>query len=434
MIAPMNAGTLPSRLRSARFLATALLFSIAGSGLADYPRRGASPIVDGAQLLSKQDAATLLVEIATFTKQTGMEVAVFTVPSYLGQGTGDASFEAFATNLFNQNGIGNARRNDGLMLLVAKAERKIRIEVGSGHGRSLDAPMKVVLDTVMTPEFKAGRFSEGILVGAREMMRRARTTTSTSAAHALTGRPTSARPPAPTARPFAEAPPGYTPPPVAPPRATPSSGGQSEPHQAPPTTAPDAGWLAPLLALLGIGGAFFFGPLAAVAALGAVALLFWFRSRRRRCGECRVRMLPLSELEDDRFLQPGQIREEQIGAVNYEVLVCPSCQKQRIIRHSRWFSGFSDCPQCGNKTLSSESTIIAQPTYTSPGERLIKRRCHHCSHRAEHTQVIPMREHSTSLSVSAGGGSFGGSSGSDHSSGGHSSGGHSSGGGASGGW
>ena len=432
----MKAGVLPFRLRQFWFVIAALALS-AAEVRGDYPRHGTDSVADSAHLLTASDAATLRSEIASFKARTGAELVVFTLPSYLSLGTADASFESFATRLFNRNGIGDAGRNDGLMLLVAKAERKIRIETGTGYGRSLDAPMKAVIDTVMTPRFKAGNFSGGILEGARALMRGAQTRRATAATQpAPRGetsapqrqspppQPASPRPvvtPPPGAQPpaerFAEAPPGYTPRSVQPERkVVPRKEGKLLTVNSPPS--PWRGVSSVVLVVL---------------ALGSVALLLWLRCRRAYCEQCRVKMLPLSETEDDQHLQPGQVREEQLGSVNYEVLSCPSCRGQKILKRARWFSGFSHCPRCGNKTLTTTSVILVQPTHTRTGKRQTSSRCHHCSHRSESTSVMPMLQNSSamsSFSSSSGSGFSGGGS----SSGGHSSGGHSSGGGASGGW
>src|SRR5690606_2195427 len=71
------------------------------------------------------------------------------------------------------------------------------------------------------------------------------------------------------------------------------------------------------LAALGLGGA------------GVVAL----RRRRRRCAACKVQMLALDELADDAHLSAGQQAEERLGAVDYEVLICPGCQASKTIVH-----------------------------------------------------------------------------------------------------
>ena len=74
-------------------------------------------------------------------------------------------FESYATSLFNHWKIGNRKENDGVMLLVAKADRKVRIELGAGYGSSMNRSMKQVIDHTIVPEFKRGAFGKGIYKG-----------------------------------------------------------------------------------------------------------------------------------------------------------------------------------------------------------------------------------------------------------------------------
>lgn len=75
--------------------------------------------------------------------------------------------EAFVTNLFNSWGIGDRQRNDGVLLLVATNDRKVRIEVGSGYGAGYDSAMQRVIDDNILPFFRRGEDSEGIASGVR---------------------------------------------------------------------------------------------------------------------------------------------------------------------------------------------------------------------------------------------------------------------------
>ncbi len=82
---------------------------------------------------------------------TGVSVTVLTIDSFRAYTADDISFERFATRLFNHWGIGNADRNDGILLLVAKKDRKVRIELGKGYPSSYDARAKEIIDTVIVP-------------------------------------------------------------------------------------------------------------------------------------------------------------------------------------------------------------------------------------------------------------------------------------------
>lgn len=75
-------------------------------------------------------------------KKTGIEAVVVTINSIGDYQTGDATIEAFATNLFNTWGIGHKKENNGVLILVAVKDRKARIELGKGYGREYDSAMK----------------------------------------------------------------------------------------------------------------------------------------------------------------------------------------------------------------------------------------------------------------------------------------------------
>ncbi|MDF2689083.1 MAG: hypothetical protein K0Q80_2048, partial [Microvirga sp.] len=86
------------------------------------------------------------------------QVVVATVPSLEG-----ASIEDYANRLFRTWRLGEAKINNGVLLLVAPKEREVRIEVGYGlEGTLTDALAKLVIVTIITPNFQQGRFSDGI--------------------------------------------------------------------------------------------------------------------------------------------------------------------------------------------------------------------------------------------------------------------------------
>ena len=99
--------------------------------------------------------------ILELKQKTNAEVAVVTVDS-----TGPLSIEEYAVNLFQRFGIGQKGRDNGVLLLVAYKDRHMRIEVGYGlEGAVTDATSSRIINAIMTPEFKEGRFSDGIEKG-----------------------------------------------------------------------------------------------------------------------------------------------------------------------------------------------------------------------------------------------------------------------------
>ncbi len=166
-------------------------------------------------------------------------------------------------------------------------------------------------------------------------------------------------------------------------------------------------------------------------------LPYWFskmglRKAPRNGPKTGLPMRRLSEAEEDKYLTPGQQKEEKLGSVDYDVWVTPNAEEIVILRYPSWWSSYTDCPQCQHKTLSQKTTTVVQPTYTGTGTGQTVYTCHHCGHTKTTTFVIPKKERSESSD-----GSSWSSSGSSWSSGGRSwsSGGGSSswGGGSSGG-
>ncbi|GAB4470965.1 MAG: hypothetical protein OHK0018_00490 [Erythrobacter tepidarius] len=133
----------------------------------DYPPRPDGPVYDGANILSPATEAQLDATLRAYNKQTGRAIIVATVPSL-----GGASIETYATTLFSDKwGIGGAKRDAGLLLLIAPNERKLRIEVGYGlHGYFGGIMAGRVINDVITPRFKEGNFDAGVTEGVAAIL------------------------------------------------------------------------------------------------------------------------------------------------------------------------------------------------------------------------------------------------------------------------
>jgi uncharacterized protein len=145
--------------------------AIAQTTQAGYPQRQDPILNDYSQILlpAEQDELRTLLEYLRDT--TGIEAVVVTIPSIAMYNTGDRSFEAFATNLFNAWGIGDAQRNDGVLVLFSEGDRTVRIELGRGYSRAYDARMQLVIDEYMLPRFRETNYSAGLYNGTLAMMR-----------------------------------------------------------------------------------------------------------------------------------------------------------------------------------------------------------------------------------------------------------------------
>lgn len=123
-------------------------------------------VVDEGQLLDPATRQQLSQTLQAHEQATGEQVVVVTVPNL--QGT---SIEDFGYQLGRAWGIGQKDKNNGALLIVARDDRKLRIEVGYGlEDRLTDAQASVILNQVITPAFKAGNYSQGIRDGVAAML------------------------------------------------------------------------------------------------------------------------------------------------------------------------------------------------------------------------------------------------------------------------
>lgn len=124
-------------------------------------------------------------------------------------------------------------------------------------------------------------------------------------------------------------------------------------------------------------------------------------------------MQVLSEEDDDAFLDAGQLTEERIESVDYQYYYCKPCGFRKIIRVETWFSEYSECPNCNDKTLRETSTTLVEPTERAPGKRKVLHKCMHCKYKHRFKEEIPKLESWSSDSGDyggGGGGDFGGGS------------------------
>ena len=123
-------------------------------------------VVDTADLLPAADERALERELAAHETATGHQVVVATVPSLDGR-----NVETYANELFREWKLGRAEQNDGVLFLVARDDRKTRIEVGYGLEATLtDIQSGTILRSVVLPEFRENRFARGIVAGTQTIL------------------------------------------------------------------------------------------------------------------------------------------------------------------------------------------------------------------------------------------------------------------------
>ncbi len=141
------------------------------AGAQDYPDHLDLYVNDYAGIIAPDDLAGLRTDLARLRTETGVEMTVLTLPSRADYG-GNGTIGAFATGLFNDWGIGRASNNDGILVLVDKAAREMRIELGRGYDQGYDLLARDIIDRWFLPGFRAGDDSATIRAGSAEVMTR----------------------------------------------------------------------------------------------------------------------------------------------------------------------------------------------------------------------------------------------------------------------
>lgn len=118
-------------------------------------------IVDDAHVMPPAASSAIEPKLADLEQKSGIQLVVATVPSLQGE-----EIEPFANELFRFWQLGEKTKNNGVLLLVAPTEHRVRIEVGYGlEGTLTDALSAVIIANAMTPRFKANDYGGGITQG-----------------------------------------------------------------------------------------------------------------------------------------------------------------------------------------------------------------------------------------------------------------------------
>lgn len=162
----VRAALLPRALLAA--LALAAFFAAAGARAAE-PKFPAltGRVVDEAGLLSPASQERIASWLADFESQTKRQVVVVTVTTLQG-----LPIEDYGYRLGRFWGIGQEGQNTGALLLVAPAERAVRIEVGYGlEGELTDAVSRIIIENDILPAFREGKYEQGIEAGTVAVLR-----------------------------------------------------------------------------------------------------------------------------------------------------------------------------------------------------------------------------------------------------------------------
>jgi uncharacterized protein len=123
-------------------------------------------IVDQANVIPAATRDVIEPKLADLEAKSGIQLVVATVASLDGE-----EIEPYANELFRAWKLGEKTKNNGVLLLVAPKERKVRIEVGYGlEGTLTDALSKVIIVNAIAPRFKAGDFGDGVSRGVDDII------------------------------------------------------------------------------------------------------------------------------------------------------------------------------------------------------------------------------------------------------------------------
>lgn len=121
---------------------------------------------DFAKMMSPEDRQILGSKLRDYESETSNEIAVVTIKTL-----GSETIESYSIRLAEKWKVGKKEKDNGAILLIAKGERKLRIEVGYGlEGVLTDARSKMIIEREITPYFKKEEFGKGVFAGVNAII------------------------------------------------------------------------------------------------------------------------------------------------------------------------------------------------------------------------------------------------------------------------
>lgn len=381
-------------------------------------------VADPTGVLSAAGLAKSDSIIASIWNQTSAEVVVAIVDTLDGQ-----DIDTAATDLFGQWGIGKSDKDNGVLILIAKDDRKAAIRTGYGiEGVLPDIYCGRILRGILFPAFKQGDYDGG-LIGALEAVKSIVSTP--EAAEELLSRYENDA------------------------DARRSSSGFSFADYL------KLGAVVAVVMLLILTYRFFSSKkmerhdryeylrrlslvylIATVGFLGVPVVVYLLlrlamtnvRRRKPDCPNCGHKMRLIDEVHDNDYLTPAQDQEEKLSSVDYDVWLCDNCHQTEIIPYVNHMAPYEVCPNCGARALVEESNrVTRQPTEKAEGVGCKTYACRNCHKKQEKLYRIAKLV-TPPIIVGGIGGRGGGGFGGGGFGGGSFGGGMTGGGGASGGW
>ena len=123
--------------------------------------------VDQATLIVPEDRAKINEIASRLLKEERIPMYVVSIRSLAEQDAAGMSIDEYARALFDHWGVGFTDRNNGMLLVVSKGDRRARIELGADWAGRYDTAARSVMDELIVPKFKQDNYSTGIVDGVR---------------------------------------------------------------------------------------------------------------------------------------------------------------------------------------------------------------------------------------------------------------------------
>lgn len=130
-----------------------------------FPEPLSDSVSDFAQALNATEEGRITRLLADIRETTGVQIVVVTTVGLDGLNGGGMRLETFGKALFDAWGVGDKKKNDGVLILIDTNGHEARITLGSGYDRVYDDRAARVLATTLLPELRAGRLAQGIEAG-----------------------------------------------------------------------------------------------------------------------------------------------------------------------------------------------------------------------------------------------------------------------------
>ena len=435
--------------------------AIQGQKVANPRTSSGGWVEDAGNVLGPEYIALINAVAAALNAKTTAEFAIVTVGDLEGQ-----AIEDFAVRLFKEFGIGAAGKDNGLLLLFSRDDKKVRLEVGYGlEGTIPDIAAGRLLDERSLPFFRQGQYGRGLYEAAKAA---AEMICAEAGVPLGLADPSAWPAPLPVSASMGETSPAPISAAARKPKPLPAAlisglaallfvllgaglvGGRVSGKEAKMAKEKAlGGGSAAVIALLWTGSVvgfiilairaksvfpalLYFGLVPAAATFGHVLTMKALRrkvaSYQAPCRSCGKPMRLLDERTDDAFLSAEEIAEESTGGMNYEVWRCEACGASD--RFGVKLGKAAACPQCQRRTLVTTTTILVAATAAAGGKIRVDVDCMNPSCDYRKISERNTARLGTPSSGSSGRGSFSGGSSRSSSFGG----GRSGGGGASKGW